>query len=543
MPRPRRSPSTVGHDQRRRLERTSVERRAQVVRQAALEVLAGDAADRRRPVARDVDVHRTPPQRVAAPSASASYTSCGRADTCHSSTNSYARQRRASERRTTSAPRPRRSGRSSCVGTSSPSDGRPGPALGSSRSCTVRAASPPQHRAASAKWPERAVDWPWRDAVSLREMDGGAIGDAFGTGDPFTVGVEEELFLVDPSAARRPTPRRRCIPPPGRRGGRIERELHACQVELITGVCGRAADAARALAGCAAPCWRPAPAARSGYPPVGPRGRGGDHRQGALRAHPRPARGRGRDARRGAARARRHARPRDRDPVFNGLRRHLPLLLALGANSPFRHGRDTGLASAREVTLRSWPRSGVPRAMRDFADFAATRACSRAPPTSPTTPGSGGSCGRTRGSARSRSARSTHRPSSPPRRRSSRSCSAWRATAPSTAAAPIHPSSCSTRGSSALRDSAPGPCSRTWRGAGAGCGPARASAGDGVAVCVGARLRRAARCAAGAHRNAWRGGPPARAARDRGDVRAAARARRANRGSVGAVAARGPRRP
>ena len=45
--------------------------------------------------------------------------------------------------------------------------------------------------------------------------------------------------------------------------------------------------------------------------------------------------------------------------VFNGLRRHLPLLQALAANSPFRHGRDTGLASAREVTLRGWPRSGV----------------------------------------------------------------------------------------------------------------------------------------------------------------------------------------
>ncbi len=57
--------------------------------------------------------------------------------------------------------------------------------------------------------------------------------------------------------------------------------------------------------------------------------------------------------------------------AFNGLRRHLPLLQALAANSPFRHGRDTGLASAREVTIRGWPRSGVPRAMRDFSDFCA----------------------------------------------------------------------------------------------------------------------------------------------------------------------------
>ena len=55
--------------------------------------------------------------------------------------------------------------------------------------------------------------------------------------------------------------------------------------------------------------------------------------------------------------------------TFNSLRPHLPLLEALAANSPFRHGRDTGLASAREITLRAWPRSGAPRAFEDWADF------------------------------------------------------------------------------------------------------------------------------------------------------------------------------
>jgi carboxylate-amine ligase len=55
--------------------------------------------------------------------------------------------------------------------------------------------------------------------------------------------------------------------------------------------------------------------------------------------------------------------------VFNGLRRHLPLLEALGANGPFRHGRDTRFASARELALRAWARSGTPRAMADYADF------------------------------------------------------------------------------------------------------------------------------------------------------------------------------
>lgn len=58
--------------------------------------------------------------------------------------------------------------------------------------------------------------------------------------------------------------------------------------------------------------------------------------------------------------------------AFNGLRRHLPLLEALAANSPFRHGRDTGLASAREITLRQWARSAAPRAFEDFDDFASS---------------------------------------------------------------------------------------------------------------------------------------------------------------------------
>jgi carboxylate-amine ligase len=60
--------------------------------------------------------------------------------------------------------------------------------------------------------------------------------------------------------------------------------------------------------------------------------------------------------------------------AFNGLRRHLPLLEALGANAPFRHGRDTGFASGRELALRAWARSGTPRAMSDYDDFASNAA-------------------------------------------------------------------------------------------------------------------------------------------------------------------------
>src|SRR3954451_17613479 len=56
----------------------------------------------------------------------------------------------------------------------------------------------------------------------------------------------------------------------------------------------------------------------------------------------------------------------------NGMRAWIPLLQALGANSPYWYGRDSGLASARSVICNSFPRAGVPRAFAGYDDFAAT---------------------------------------------------------------------------------------------------------------------------------------------------------------------------
>jgi glutamate---cysteine ligase / carboxylate-amine ligase len=53
--------------------------------------------------------------------------------------------------------------------------------------------------------------------------------------------------------------------------------------------------------------------------------------------------------------------------AFNGMREWIPLLQALGANSPFWYG----LASARSVICNALPRSGIPRRFADYADFAA----------------------------------------------------------------------------------------------------------------------------------------------------------------------------
>jgi carboxylate-amine ligase len=46
--------------------------------------------------------------------------------------------------------------------------------------------------------------------------------------------------------------------------------------------------------------------------------------------------------------------------VADGIRRYLPLLLALSSNSPFWRGEQTGLMSSRTPVFRAFPRVGIP---------------------------------------------------------------------------------------------------------------------------------------------------------------------------------------
>ena len=55
--------------------------------------------------------------------------------------------------------------------------------------------------------------------------------------------------------------------------------------------------------------------------------------------------------------------------VTNGMRVHLPVLLALSANSPFWRGDDTGLESARTPIFRAFPRVGIPPRYENFEDW------------------------------------------------------------------------------------------------------------------------------------------------------------------------------
>jgi carboxylate-amine ligase len=55
--------------------------------------------------------------------------------------------------------------------------------------------------------------------------------------------------------------------------------------------------------------------------------------------------------------------------VTNGMRVHVPILLALSANSPFWRGAHTGLQSTRTPIFRAFPRNGIPPRYDDFDDW------------------------------------------------------------------------------------------------------------------------------------------------------------------------------
>src|SRR3954452_22705237 len=55
--------------------------------------------------------------------------------------------------------------------------------------------------------------------------------------------------------------------------------------------------------------------------------------------------------------------------VANGMRVHVPVLVALSANSPFWRADRTGLVSTRTPIFRAFPRVGIPPAYRDWEDY------------------------------------------------------------------------------------------------------------------------------------------------------------------------------
>jgi carboxylate-amine ligase len=196
----------------------------------------------------------------------------------------------------------------------------------------------------------------------------------FGAGDDFTIGVEEELVLVDPvtheldHAAFDVLKRLRV--PPGEGGAHPE--AYAAVVELVSPTCSDASEGVAALG-----LLRRrlhdigATAIGAGLHPTGAFGDvvhypGERYRLIADEM-------RGLQARTPTCALHVHVGMPDAETAiraFNGLRSYLPLLQALAANSPFWYGLDSGLASARAHVFRALPRSEIPPAFASFDEFA-----------------------------------------------------------------------------------------------------------------------------------------------------------------------------
>jgi carboxylate-amine ligase len=195
----------------------------------------------------------------------------------------------------------------------------------------------------------------------------------FDAGGPLTVGLEEELMLLDPVTLDL-TPEAPAALSRLADDERFKLELPATQIEAVTPPCATVADAAIALA---AARERLGEALAGSYRLAG----SGVHpfaaAHGVLNSTPRydeTAREYGLVARRqlvfglhvhvavpGADRAL---------AVFNALRSHLPEIAALAANAPYYEGRDSGLASVRPKLCELLPRQGVPPAMATWESLA-----------------------------------------------------------------------------------------------------------------------------------------------------------------------------
>jgi len=191
----------------------------------------------------------------------------------------------------------------------------------------------------------------------------GRLTAAFEHSLPFTIGVEEELMLVD-AASYDLAPVIDEVLPLLEGDARFAKELRAAQIELVTPVCVTAADACRELVA----------ARRELIERLD-----GRYRLLGCGTHPFSARhgeitGAGRyqaiadEYSWAAARSlvcglHVHVAVPGADralAVYNALRSYLPELAALSANSAFVEGVDSGMASVRPKFNDIYPRSGIP---------------------------------------------------------------------------------------------------------------------------------------------------------------------------------------
>jgi carboxylate-amine ligase len=209
--------------------------------------------------------------------------------------------------------------------------------------------------------------------------EGASVLDhCFGSGDPYTLGVEEEYMLVDPETwdLVQHIDSVLSAVAAGEFEARINPELMQSTVEITTPVCRTAGEVHGHLR-----------ALRSYIAEIA---RAEDCRFASAGTHPFSLFERQRITAKDRYRqlvdqlqyiARRelifgmhiHAAvdgPDKAIAVANGLLGHLPHFLALSANSPFWRGEPTGLRSSRQMVFAAFPRSGPPPRFGSYAEYA-----------------------------------------------------------------------------------------------------------------------------------------------------------------------------
>lgn len=196
---------------------------------------------------------------------------------------------------------------------------------------------------------------------------------------PFTIGIEEEYLLVDQTTfALAQAPDSLIAACKKDLEGQVSPEFLQCQIEIGTGVCQTIGEARRDLAHLRRTVARHAadyglaPIAASCHPFADWKEQ---HHTDKERYH-QLRRDLGGVARRMLICGMHvHVGIPDQDmriDLVNKLKYFLPHLHALSTSSPYWQGEDTGMNSYRLTVFDNLPRTGLPPAMADWAEFSST---------------------------------------------------------------------------------------------------------------------------------------------------------------------------
>jgi glutamate---cysteine ligase / carboxylate-amine ligase len=195
----------------------------------------------------------------------------------------------------------------------------------------------------------------------------------FGESAPFTVGLEEELLLVDGKTLQLAHVADKILPHTGLPADRVDHEAFLAEIEVrsnpaesVSGAIDDLREGRRAAIAAGATLMAAGlhPDARlfdvqlvksERYERVE------QQMQGLIKRTPECA-------------LHVHVGLPDTDAAvaaMNGIRERLPLLHGLGANSPFWFGADSGMASSRAAVIRAYPGRGIPPVMRSWDQYLA----------------------------------------------------------------------------------------------------------------------------------------------------------------------------